>query len=127
MVGGMSLGLAIWGARGVHNAAFALGWITIALCGLAIAAPVAWTVPSLIVPQENVGVVGAIANFCSQVAGILAPIVTGYVIEFTHSFSSAFAVATAVLLVGIGGYVFLLREISPIATNGKIATNISVP
>jgi len=66
----------------------------------------------LIVPQENVGVVSAVANFCSQVAGILAPIVTGYIIALTHSFSAAFATATIVLLVGICGYVFLLQEIS---------------
>jgi len=112
MVLGMSLGLAIWGARGVHTPAAALFWITIGLCGLSIAAPVAWTVPSLIVPQENVGVVSAVANFCSQVAGILAPIVTGYIIALTHSFSAAFATATIVLLVGICGYVFLLQEIS---------------
>ena len=112
MVLGMSLGLAIWGARGVHTPAAALFWITIGLCGLSIAAPVAWTVPSLIVPQQNVGVVSAVANFCSQVAGILAPIVTGYIIALTHSFSAAFATATIVLLVGICGYVFLLQEIS---------------
>ncbi len=112
MVVGMGLGLAIWGARGVHTPAAALFWITIGLCGLSIAAPVAWTVPSLIVPKQNVGVVSAVANFCSQVAGILAPIVTGYIIALTHSFSAAFATATVVLLIGIFGYVFLLQEIS---------------
>lgn len=112
MVLGMSLGLAIWGARGVHTPAAALLWITIGLCGLSIAAPVAWTVPSLIVPQQNVGVVSAVANFCSQVAGFLAPIVTGYIIALTHSFSAAFATATVVLLVGIFSYVCLLQEIS---------------
>jgi len=117
MVAGMSLGLAIWGVRGVHTPVAALLWITIALCGLSIAAPVAWTVPSLIVPQENVGVVGAFANFFSQVAGFCAPIVTGYIIALTHSFSAAFATATVVLLVGIGGYVFLLRDISQIPAN----------
>jgi MFS family permease len=116
LVVGMAMGLAIWGAREAHTPAVALVWITIALCGLATQAPVAWTVPSLIVPPQNVGVVGAIANFFSQVAGISAPIVTGYIISLTHSFSSAFAAATAVLLVGIGGYVFLLQTISPVAT-----------
>ena len=115
MVVGMAFGLAIWGARGVHTPAAALFWISVALCGLSVAAPVAWTVPSLIVPPENVGAVGAIANFCSQVAGVLAPIVTGYIVAVTHSFSSAFGVATAVLLVGIVGYGLLLREISPIS------------
>jgi MFS transporter, ACS family, D-galactonate transporter len=114
MVGGMLLGLAIWGARAARTPATALTWISLGLCGLSIAAPVAWTVPSLIVPSENVGFVGAIANCCSQVAGISAPIATGFIVQFTHSFSSAFTTATAVLLVGIFGYVVLLRDIAPI-------------
>jgi ACS family D-galactonate transporter-like MFS transporter len=114
MVLGMSMGLAIWGARAPHSTFEALCWITIAVCGLAIAAPVAWTVPSLIVQPENVGVVGAIANFSSQVAGISAPIVTAYIYSLTNSFSSAFATATAVLLVGIFGYVVLLGRIARI-------------
>ncbi|HEY6465380.1 MAG TPA: MFS transporter [Candidatus Acidoferrales bacterium] len=112
MVVGMSLGLAFWGVRGVHTPATALFWISLGLCGLSIQAPVAWTVPSLIVSQENVGVVSAFANFFSQLAGISAPIVTGYIIALTHSFSAAFATATAVLLIGICGYVFLLQDIS---------------
>jgi len=32
----------------------------------------------------------------------------------THAFSSAFAAATGILLLGIGGYIFLLRRIEPI-------------
>jgi MFS family permease len=120
MVLGMSMGLAIWGTRSAHTPFEALSWISIALCGLSIAAPVAWTVPSLIVQPENVGVVGAIANFSSQVAGICAPIVTAYIYSLTKSFSSAFATATAVLLVGIFGYVVLLRQIVPIQSKSSI-------
>jgi MFS transporter, ACS family, D-galactonate transporter len=122
MVLGMSLGLAIWGVRGVHTPAAALFWISVGLCGLSIAAPVAWTVPSLIVPPENVGVVSAFANFFSQVAGILAPIVTGYIIALTHSFSAAFGTATAVLFIGICGYIFLLQEISFISPKAAAAS-----
>jgi sugar phosphate permease len=113
LVAGMSLGLAIWGARTVQAAPQALLWISIALCGLSIAAPVAWTVPSLIAAEENVAVVGAIANVWSQIAGISAPIVTGYIVSVTHSFSYAFAAVTAVLIVGICGYTLLLGRIEP--------------
>src|SRR5208282_3561535 len=66
MLIGTSLGLAIWGAAHAHSPATALVWISIALGGLAAAAPVAWTVPSLIAPQGSVGTVGALANFCGQ-------------------------------------------------------------
>src|SRR5208282_5593982 len=48
---GMSLGLAIWGAAHAHTPVAAVLWISLTLGGLAAAAPVAWTVPSLIAPS----------------------------------------------------------------------------
>ncbi len=118
---GTSLGLAIWGAAHAHSPVTALVWISIALGGLAAAAPVAWTVPSLIAPQGSVGTVGALANFCGQLSAILAPIVTGYIVSATHSFAAAFAIATLVLLLGIASYIFLLGRISRIPEPATIA------
>ena len=111
---GTSLGLAIWGAGHAHSPAAALVWISIALGGLAAAAPVAWTVPSLIAPQGAVGTVGGLANFCGQLSAISAPIVTGYIVSATHSFAAAFAIATVILLLGIASYVLLLGRMDRI-------------
>ena len=93
MVGGMAFGLAIFGAANAHSSATALVWISLALGGLAAAAPVAWTVPSLIAPRESVGTLGGAVNFCGQIAAISAPIVTGYIVSGTHSFAAAFVTA----------------------------------
>jgi ACS family D-galactonate transporter-like MFS transporter len=114
MLIGTSLGLAIWGAAHAYSPATALVWISIALGGLAAAAPVAWTVPSLIAPQGSVGTVSALANFCGQLSAISAPIITGYIVSATHSFAAAFAIATLVLLLGIASYVLLLGRITRI-------------
>ena len=91
-----------------------LFWISISIGGLSAASPVGWSIPSLIAPRESVGTLGGILNFCNQLAGIAAPIVTGYVVEATHSFSWAFGVATVFLLIGVAGYVFLLGNMAPI-------------
>jgi ACS family D-galactonate transporter-like MFS transporter len=114
MVGGMAMGLAILGTARAHSPMAALVWISLALGGLAAAAPVAWTVPSLIAPRESVGTVGGIVNFCGQIAAISAPIVTGYIVAATHSFAAAFATCTVILFAGIVGYIFLLGRIEPI-------------
>ena len=82
--------------------------------GLSAASPVGWSIPSLIAPRESVGTLGGIVNFCNHLAGIAAPIVTGYIVKATNSFSGAFAAATVFLLIGIAGYVFLLGRIEPI-------------
>ena len=115
LIGGTSLGLGILGAARAHSPGVALFWISLALGGVAATAPVAWSIPSLIAPRESVGTVGGIINFCSQIlAAIAAPIFTGYIVQSTHSFSGAFIAATAFLLVGIAGYVFLLGRIEAI-------------
>jgi ACS family D-galactonate transporter-like MFS transporter len=114
LVAGMAFGLAIFGAASAHSPAAALAWISLALGGLAAAAPVAWTVPSLIAPRESVGTLGGAVNFCGQIAAISAPIVTGYIVSGTNSFAAAFVTATVILLLGIVGYIFLLGHIEPI-------------
>ena len=115
LIGGTSLGLGILGAAQVHTPAAALFWISMSIGGLAAASAVGWSIPSLIAPRESVGTLGGIVNFCNHLSAIAAPIVTGYVVKATHSFSGAFAAATMFLLLGIAGYVFLLGRITPIA------------
>jgi len=118
LVVGMMFGLCIFGAARARSSAVALVWISFALGGLAAAAPVAWTVPSLIAPRESVGTLASAVNFCGQIAAISAPIVTGYIVKETHSFAAAFVTASVILLLGIVGYVFLLGRIEAIPEEG---------
>jgi MFS transporter, ACS family, D-galactonate transporter len=114
LIAGTSFGLAIFGAAHSDSPLAALCWISLAIGGLAAAAPVAWTVPSLIAPRGTVGTVAGIANLSSQLAGISAPIITGYIVAATHSFDSAFVTSAVILIAGIGGYAFLLGRIEAI-------------
>jgi ACS family D-galactonate transporter-like MFS transporter len=114
LIGGTALGLGILGAANARSTAAAIFWISVSIGGLSAASPVGWSIPSLIAPKESVGTVGGILNFCNQVSGIAAPIVTGYVVQATRSFFWAFAVAGIFLLIGIGGYIFLLGSMEPV-------------
>jgi sugar phosphate permease len=114
LIGGTTLGLGILGTANTHSPVTALFWISVSIGGLSAASPVGWSIPSLIAPRESVGTLGGILNFCNQLAGIAAPILTGYIVQSTHSFSGAFIAATAFLLFGIAGYIFLLGRIEPI-------------
>jgi sugar phosphate permease len=111
LIGGTAFGLGILGAAHAHNATQALVWISVSIGGLAAAAPVAWSLPSLIAVRDDVGKVGGIINFCGQISGITASILTGYLVTAFHSYVWAFAVAGAYLAVGIAGYMFLLGKI----------------
>src|SRR6267143_1393509 len=114
LVGGTAFGLGILGTAHAHSPVTALFWISMSIGGLSAASPVGWSIPSLIAPRESVGTLGGILNFCNQLAGIAAPILTGYIVQSTHSFSGAFIGATAFLILGIAGYVFLLGRIEAI-------------
>jgi MFS family permease len=114
LIGGTTVGLAILGTAYAHTPSTVLLWISMSIGGLSAASPVGWSIPSLIAPRESVGTVGGILNFGNQLAGIAAPIATGYILRATNSYSLAFVAATVFLLVGIAGYVFLLGRIVPI-------------
>jgi ACS family D-galactonate transporter-like MFS transporter len=114
LIGGTVFGLGIFGAARAHTPATALFWISMSIGGLSAAAPVGWSIPSLIAPKESVGRIGGILNFSNQISGIAAPIVTGYIVAATHSFAGAFIAATVFLMIGIGGYIFLLGNMDPI-------------
>lgn len=113
LVGGTICGLGIFGAANTHSAEQALIWISISIGGLSAAAPVGWSIPSLIAGRNDVGKVGGIMNFSNQISGIAAPIVTGYLVSAHESFVWAFSVPAIYLVVGIAAYLMLLGKIEP--------------
>jgi sugar phosphate permease len=114
LVTGMVFGLAVLGATQTTDPVWAITWISVALGGLAAAAPVGWSLPSLIAPRGGVGTVGGIMNFANNLMGAAAPIVTGVIVGQTNSFANAFLVAGVILVVGILSFMFLLGRIEPV-------------
>jgi len=113
LVGGTAFGLGILGAAHAHTPVTAIFWISISLGGLSAAAPVGWSIPSLIAPEGSVGTLGGILNFGNQLSAIAAPIISAYLFA-ANAVAWVFVVATTFLLAGIAGYVFWLGRIEPI-------------
>jgi MFS transporter, ACS family, D-galactonate transporter len=114
LVIGMCAGVAVLGATVTDRPGVALAWISLALAGLSAVAPVAWSLTSLIAPKGGVGAVGGIMNFSNNMMGVVAPIVTGFIVGRTHSFVDAFLVAGLVALAGVASFVFLIGRIEPL-------------
>ncbi|HEX2918433.1 MAG TPA: MFS transporter [Edaphobacter sp.] len=111
LIAGTSMGIFVLAPAFLHQPSVVLICLSLSLSGLAAASPVLWTLPSLLVPSESTGRVGAIMNQSNQIAAIVAPIATGYLTTWTHSFVAAFLVAGVILVVGVASYVFLLGRI----------------
>jgi sugar phosphate permease len=115
LVLGMLLGLAVFGATITTDPVWAIVWISVALSGLAAAAPVGWSIPSLIAPRGGTGTISGVMNFLNNMMGVVAPVTTGYIVGATGSFVGAFLTAGIVLVIGIVAYVFILGRLEPIA------------
>jgi len=124
LIAGTLFGLALAGAMTTRNPAIAVVWLSVALGGLSAAAPVGWSIPSLISPRDSVGRVGGILNFGNQLAGISSPIVTAYLLNAGNSFGTAFAVAAVFLLLGVASYIVLLGKIEPVPEPLRVTENM---
>jgi ACS family D-galactonate transporter-like MFS transporter len=120
LIAGTACGLGILGAAYAQTPTSAVIWICISIGGLSAAAPVGWSIPALIAPDDSAGTLGGILNFGNQLSAIAAPVVTGYVFSATHSFAWAFVVATVFLLLGVAAYAFWLGKIERIANEPVI-------
>ncbi|MFT8776321.1 MAG: MFS transporter [Gluconacetobacter liquefaciens] len=111
---GFVLGLAMIGAIFTSSLDWAIFWISISLGGLSSAAPVIWSLPSLVAPRGVGGTVTGIANFANNGFGIVATVLTGYLVSLTGSFGAAFVCASVMLLGGCAAIAILLKSFTPV-------------
>jgi len=45
-----------------------------------------WSLPAILAPKEEVGVVGGVMNFVGSSSGIAVPIITGYILQVTGTY-----------------------------------------
>jgi MFS family permease len=64
-------------------------------------------------PPGKIGYWTGIYNLAGNIGGILAPLVTGYLIKWTGSYSPAFVLAGGLIAVGQFSYWFLVGEVKP--------------
>jgi MFS family permease len=85
-----------------------------ALCN-GVTSPIVFTIgQTLAGPRAGARWMG-VQNTFGQVAGILAPIVTGVMVDATGSFATAFLVAAGLSMVGILCWAFVVPRIEPVA------------
>jgi MFS family permease len=64
-------------------------------------------------PQNDIGLWTGVENFVGNLAGVLAPLATGFLISWTGSYFSGFALAAVVLVAGSLAYWFIVGELKP--------------
>jgi MFS transporter, ACS family, hexuronate transporter len=60
-----------------------------------------WSLLQDIVPRERIGATGGFVHLLANLAGILSPSITGFMIQYGAGYSSAFVVASALAALGL--------------------------
>ena len=69
------------------------------------------SLPIELAPKQIVASLASVQNFAGNVGGLLAPILSGYLVQQTGSFESSVMVAGVMALLGAVGFVFLVGEL----------------
>ena len=111
IVGGMLLSCCIVGCNYVNT-----DWVVVALMSLAFfgkgLGALGWAVVADTSPKEAIGLSGSIFNMFGNVAGIVTPIVIGYLVaQSGGSFNGALAFVGANALITVFCYLVIVKEI----------------
>jgi MFS transporter, ACS family, D-galactonate transporter len=93
-----------------HSHTATLFLAVFSLSGLGLATANYWALTQTLTPASASARVAGIQNTAANLAGIAAPWITGILVQKTGNFNAPLVAIGICLLVGIGCYLFLVRE-----------------
>jgi sugar phosphate permease len=97
---------------GAHSpsVSVALLFAVISLSGLGLATANYWALTQTLIPAASIGRVSGIQNCAASIAGIVAPILTGWLKQTTGSYKAPMEAIWIFLTLGVLSYLLLVRE-----------------
>jgi MFS family permease len=92
------------------SAHVALFFSIFSLAGLGIATANYWALTQTVVPGATIGRIGGLQNMASNLAGVAAPILTGWLIQSTGSYEAPMQAIAVLLVIGAASYALLVRR-----------------
>ena len=104
----------------------ALIFAVVSLSGLGLATANYWALTQTLVPATAIGRVSGVQNCAASVAGIVAPILTGWLKQQTGSYQAPMQALWFFLVLGVLSYMLLMREkYAPLAGAGERLSFVS--
>ena len=94
------------------SAETALFFSIFSLAGLGVATANYWALTQTVVPGAAIGRIGGLQNMASNLAGVAAPILTGWLIQTTGSYEAPMQAIAVLLVIGAGSYALLVNDAS---------------
>jgi ACS family D-galactonate transporter-like MFS transporter len=111
---GLTLATLLFPAAIVTDPTIAMVLLTAACLAFGLFSSNVWAVTQTLAGPEAAGKWTGIQNTFGNVAGIVAPSFTGWIVATTHSFYWAFAVVCGALLLSASSYVLLVHRVAPV-------------
>jgi len=70
-----------------------------------------WTLIADVAPKQLIGLTGGVFNLCANLAGIVTPLVIGFVLGATGSFYGALAYIATLGVIGAAAYIFIVGDV----------------
>jgi ACS family D-galactonate transporter-like MFS transporter len=77
-----------------------------------------WTLLTDVAPKRLIGLTGGVFNLCANLAGIVTPLVIGFVVAATGSFAWALAFIALMAVLGALSYIFILGDVRRVEYDG---------
>jgi ACS family D-galactonate transporter-like MFS transporter len=114
LIVGLAMASSIGLAAFAQSAVMAVVLLCIAKSGMTVAASQVWALPADVAPKNMVSMVAGVQNSVSNMGGVVGPIVTGAIVGATGSFVAALVFSSALIVLAIINYLFLLGKVEPI-------------
>jgi len=88
----------------------ALVFAVVSLSGLGLATANYWAITQTLIPGAAIGRISGVQNCACSVAGIVAPILTGWLLQRTGSYEAPMMAIMVILHVGVLAYLLMIRE-----------------
>src|SRR5579871_1883426 len=109
VVGLLAASTEVFGALADSNQV-AVFFAIFSMAGLGLATPNYWALTQTLVTRAAAGRVAGLQNTALNLAGIVAPILTGWLKQVSGSYTAPMQAIWITLLIGVGAYVFLVRR-----------------
>ncbi|MBL8209057.1 MAG: MFS transporter [Bryobacterales bacterium] len=86
----------------------ALLFAIVSLTGLGLATANYWALTQTLMPGAAIGRIAGVQNMASNLSGIVAPIITGFLRDATGSYNTPIYAVGVILLIGVASYVFMV-------------------
>ncbi len=110
IIAGLLLASTIVFANYVESINAVIAIMTLAFFGQGMSA-ISWTLVSDTAPKELLGLAGGVFNFFANLGSIVTPLAIGFILAATNSFSGGLVFMSAVALVGMLSYIFIVGKV----------------